>query len=105
MLKTGFLKRVGKTKNIAMKKVIFSWLLTLPLIFISVSLCAQDLDRECINANSAAQVVISEKQIEFAGLSAQILSDVQAIIQQEAITNLGNMLSFDNLQSVVSVAN
>lgn len=103
--KTGIIKRVGAIKSIAMKKNIISYFLFIPLLLISVISNAQLLDRECLNANSTAQNVISSKNALFTQLSGQILTNVQSLIQQESIANVGNVLSFENLESVVSVAN
>ncbi len=88
-----------------MKKNIISYFLFIPLLLISVISNAQQLDRECINGNSTAQSVISGKNVLFTQLSGQILTNVQNLIQQESIANLGNVLSFENLESVVTVAN
>ena len=88
-----------------MKKVIKGALLSLTLMFISICLSAQSLDRECMNANSVAQAVINAKKTLFSDLSAEIVTNVQTLIQQNSISNVGNMLSFENLTDVVSVAN
>lgn len=63
------------------------------------------LDRECINNNETAQGIIGDKVNSLDQLAGNILSSVQALIQSEAITNGGNVLTFENLTSVVNVAN
>ncbi|HNU13974.1 MAG TPA: hypothetical protein PKI55_05895 [Chitinophagaceae bacterium] len=90
-----------------MKKSFFSlkYLLWIQLVFLGLNSYGQQLDRECVNGNTGAQAIIADKTTLFNQLSSQLLSDVQALIQQQSITNAGSVLSFENLESVVTVAN